>query len=342
MKALKSVVKGAWYCARLAAGYIVYLFRRETPEYGYYAMVGLFCMTRGRSNDLMSRLIGLVKRPYQFQHPVGVLGNMTSPAARTRIVDTLRRDGYVTFPGVLPPEVCDRLLAYSLRQPSRMRVMDNKRTVVDHRVVYDRAAPAAVRYDFGMGDLLANPDVQQLLADQSLISVAQDYLGARPTFDVLAMWWHTAFSDTPDSEAAQYFHFDMDRPKWVKCFIYLTDVTEASGPHVFVAGSHRTGGIPRAFLDRGYARLMDDEVKAEFGAERIVEFAAPRGTIILEDTRGLHKGAHVRSGDRLMLQIQFSNSLFGCKYPKAQFNGELVSSLREAVSRYPKLYSGFC
>jgi len=342
VKFVKSLIKGAWYSARLVAGYVIYLFRRETPAFAYHAMVGLFCLTRGRSNDFLSRLIGIVKRPYRFQRPVGVLGDLTPASARARIVDTLRRDGYVTFPGVLPPDMCERLLSYSLRQPSRMRVMDNRRTVVDHSVVYDRDAPAAVRYDFGLADLLANADVQQLLADQSLVSVAQDYLGARPSMDVLAMWWHTAFSDTPDSEAAQYFHFDMDRPKWLKCFIYLTDVTKASGPHVFVAGSHRTGGIPSGFLERGYVRLMDDEVNAEFGTERIVEFVAPRGTIILEDTRGLHKGAHVRSGDRLMLQIQFSNSLFGGTYPKAQFNGELTAPLREAVSRYPKLYSAFC
>jgi ectoine hydroxylase-related dioxygenase (phytanoyl-CoA dioxygenase family) len=192
-----------------------------------------------------------------------------------------------------------------------------------------------------MRDLLANPEVQNLLADQSLATVAQDYLESRPSIDVLAMWWHTAFSDVPDSEAAQYFHFDMDRPKWLKCFIYLTDVTPESGPHVFVAGSHRTGGIPPEFLRRGYVRLMDDEVLAEYGARNIIEFSAPRGTIILEDTRGLHKGANVRRGDRLMLQIQFSNSLFGGSYPEARFKRELSEPLREAVARYPKLYSAY-
>jgi hypothetical protein len=342
VKKLKSLVKGAWYCTRMFSGYLIYLFRRETPAFGYHAMVGLFCLTGGRSNDFMSRLIGLVKRPYRFHRPVGVLGDMTAASTRMLIVDALRRDGYVMLPSVLPPDVCQRLLDYSLRQPSRTRVMDNRRAFADQSVLYDRKTPAAVRYDFSMADLLANTDVQQLLADQSLVSVAQDYLGARPSVDVLAMWWHTAFSDTPDSEAAQYFHFDMDRPKWLKCFIYLTDVTKASGPHIFVAGSHRTGGIPRSFLERGYVRLMDDEVDAEFGADRIIEFVAPRGTIILEDTRGLHKGAHVRSGDRLMLQIQFSNSLFGGTYPRARFNGELTASLREAMSCYPKLYSAFC
>jgi len=41
-------------------------------------------------------------------------------------------------------------------------------------------------------------------------------------------------------------------------------------------------------------------------ASRIVEFVASRETMIIDDTRGLQKDAHVHAGDRLMLQIQFS------------------------------------
>jgi hypothetical protein len=124
--------------------------------------------------------------------------------------------------------------------------------------------PRGVRYDLPMGEVIASPEVQALLCDWSILSVAQSYLRARPIADVMAFWWTTAFNAQPSPAAAQYFHFDMDRIKWLKFFIYLTDVGPDAGPHAFIAGSHRTGGTPQSLLDRGYVRLPDGDVRACF------------------------------------------------------------------------------
>jgi ectoine hydroxylase-related dioxygenase (phytanoyl-CoA dioxygenase family) len=171
--------------------------------------------------------------------------------------------------------------------------------------------------------------------------VAQEYLGSKPVLDVLGMWWHTNFSDKPDSEAAQFFHFDMDRPKWLKFFIYLTDVEATNGPHIFVAGSHRSEGIPSSMLKKGYARLTDEEVEKYYDKKNIIEFTAPKGTIIAEDTRGLHKGKHVEKGARLMLQIQFSNTLFGTTYTKVNFGSNLCTELKLKKKQYPDMYAAY-
>jgi hypothetical protein len=209
---------------------------------------------------------------------------------------------------------------------------------VDH---YDREHPEGVRYDFSAQDVIDNPDVQCVMADRSIIAVAQRYLRCKPILDVMSMWWHTAYSRIPDKEAAQFWHFDMDRIKWLKFFIYLTDVGPDNGPHSFVAGSHRTGGIPSALRLKGYARLTDQEVEACFSRDRFLEFTAPRGTIIAEDTRGLHKGKLVSNGDRLILQLQFSNSLFGGYYPPSRFTCMLNQDLKSMVQEYPRLYANY-
>ncbi len=73
----------------------------------------------------------------------------------------------------------------------------------------------------------------------------------------------------------------------------------------------------------------------------VIEFAAPRGTIIAEDTRGFHKGKHVERGDRLVLQIQFSNSLFGARRPQAKFGSGLCAELLDRIERYPGLYAAY-
>lgn len=338
---LVSGLKTAAKVVRLAVGLLVFAVSGKTPPFAYQAMISLFCLTRGHSNDLISSVVAIFRRPYQFGGEAnGVLGNMAGHG-RDSVVADLRTNGYHVFDARLPDALCDRLLAYATSHPCVSRPMRGQGREKAQRVVYPRSKPQAVRYDFTSQDLLDNPDIQRLLADLSFASVAQAYLGARPSVDVLSMWWHTAYSDKPDEDAAQYYHFDMDRPKWLKFFIYLTDVNTDTGPHTFVAGSHRTGGIADAMLHQGYARLTDEEVEQHYGRQRVVEFGAPRGTIIAEDTRGLHKGKHVQRGDRLILQIQFSNYMFGAYYPKAVFGPNIDAELRKQTARFPALYSTY-
>jgi hypothetical protein len=257
---------------------------------------------------------------------------------RSDWLDKLRNDGYIVLERALPAETCDRLVRFARKTPSQTRLMDGQADFGRSEVLFDPERPTAVRYDYPADVLLDNPDVQSLLADQSILALVQDYLGAPPVADVLNMWWHTNYSERPDAQAAQFFHFDMDRIKWLKVFIYLTDVGPDNGPHSFVRGSHRTGGIPWSLLQRGYKRLTDRDVERCYAKDACREFSAPRGSIIIEDTRGLHKGAHVRAGPRLILQLQFSNGLFGAIYPQARISRVRDPSLQKMLARAPAIY----
>lgn len=314
-------------------------FRSEgsTPESAYQAMIWLFCTSGGRFNDWMSQRIAKIHPPVTLPDTSGVLGKLDAPRL-AELDERLRCDGYVVFPSALSAEVCDRLQAFAARTPATIRPMDGQSADVTREALFEPGNPQAVRYDYQPADLLDQTEVQDLLADPSLLSLVQKYLGCEPKADVLSMWWHTAFQDHPDSMAAQYFHFDMDRFKWLKVFIYLTDVGPENGPHAFVRGSHRTGAIPRHILDRGYVRLTDEEVAANYQAEDMKTFTAPRGSIIVEDTRGLHKGVHVRDGARLILQLQFSNSLFGTNYPPARMSKVNSPRMKLMLERAPAIY----
>jgi len=314
-------------------------FRAEgrTPESALQAMVWLFCTSGGRFNDWMSRRIAKRRPPVALPDTTGVLGTLDA-SRRAEFGERLRRDGVVVFPLALSAEVCDRLQAFAAHTPATIRPMDGQSTDVTRQAMYEPSNPQAVRYDYHPSDLLDQPDVQDLLADPSLLALAQDYLGCEPIADVLSMWWHTDFHDQPDSKAAQFFHFDMDRFQWLKVFVYLTDVGPDNGPHAFVRGSHRTGAIPRHILERGYVRITDEEVAANYPAKDIMTFTAPRGSIIVEDTRGLHKGVHVRDGARLILQLQFSNLLFGTNYPRAMMSKVSSQRMKLMLERAPAIY----
>jgi Phytanoyl-CoA dioxygenase (PhyH) len=330
-----------YYTARLAIGMLEYSLCGRTPDPAYQSMIGLFCRTGGRSNEILSRVISLLNSPYHLEKKNGLLGDIQDSDFNL-IEESLNKKGYYVFDQVIPPEMCERLLKFSENTRCRVRPMSDKRKMPPKWVDrYDRRNLEGVRYDFAEEDVVNNVDVQALMTDRAIIRIAQDYLRCRPIFDVMSMWWHTSYSKQPDADAAQYYHFDMDRIKWLKIFIYLTDVTEKNGPHCFVEGSHRIDGIPQRLLANGYSRLSDEDVQASYPPEKLIEFTGRRGTVIFEDTRGLHKGKHVLQGERLILQLQLSNSLFGGYYPVVRIGNVATSEFSKMIERYPSLYSAY-
>jgi hypothetical protein len=325
--------------ARTLLGAAAYVKNGRTPNFAYQSMLQLFCATGGTSNDAMSSLLTLMHRPYTLPDACGLLGDLSADDVET-VGSNIRKRGYHVFKQRLPDGLCDELLNCATTTPCVRRGTDGEDRA-DLRVErFPRGNPDGVRYDFSEQELIDNPLIQKLMADRSFIAVAQNYLQAQPIVDVVAMWWNVA-SSRPDKGAAQYWHFDMDRIKWLKFFVYLTDVGPENGPHSFVEGSHRSGGISGSLLQKGYSRLTDEEVSSNYSPDKFIEFTAPRGTVIAEDTRGLHKGKHVTKSDRLIFQMQFSNSLFGCDNPVSRVTQVLDRGLKEMIGRYPRLYSNY-
>ena len=71
----------------------------------------------------------------------------------------------------------------------------------------------------------------------------------------------------------------------LKAFIFLNDCDYKNGPHHFLAKSHLTSELKEK---KYYSDSEVDEYSHNAGLEEIVSIV-PKGTIILEDTRGLHK-----------------------------------------------------
>jgi ectoine hydroxylase-related dioxygenase (phytanoyl-CoA dioxygenase family) len=231
----------------------------------------------------------------------------------------------------------DKILDLSLSLKGANRGMDSG-TGYQDGIYFDRTNPKTVRFDYHPNDLIADSTIQKLVSDPTVLKIAQDYLGTLPVLDFVVMWWHTK-SKNPDKEAAQYFHFDMDRLRWVKFFFYITDVGPENGPHIFVPKSHSDNGLPFALRKNGYKRLDDNQVEIHFKQDSWQEFVGPKGSMIVEDTRGLHKGKHVQNGDRLVFQIQFTTSLFGTDISSMEISDNKIGKdLRKAMAEFPEIY----
>ena len=338
---MKKVVFTLAHAVFFLVGWIKYSIFGINSTRSHQALVYFFCNTGGGFNDWCSRLISALHQPLMLPSRKGLLGDMSGAGGQKALLQ-LKEKGYVSFERALSVEACERLMNFALYTPAVVRPMDGEAKSAESKVaIFEEGEPKAVRYDYMAHDLLANDDVQKLLSDGSLLALAEMYLNARPRFDVLSMWWHTSFHSQPDSEAAQFYHFDLDRLKWLKVFIYLTDVGPQNGPHSFIEGSHVPRGIPQKFLEKGYVRLSDEEVLSNYGAGKEIRFAAPKGTVIVEDTRGLHKGNAVSGNSRLILQLQLSNSLFGTTYPKIRLPSKVSPELEAMIHRAGDVYRAY-
>jgi Phytanoyl-CoA dioxygenase (PhyH) len=276
-------------------GSIVFRSSGRTPWFSYWSMRRLYCITRSRFNR---RFSGALERTVEMAETAAVDRNS---------LEKLRRDGYVVLPRRLDEATCDALLRLARSTPAHLVP---RPAAGPEQARFDPEAPQAIKYDLPETALLEDPAVQRLLVDESLYALASAYLGCQPINDLVAMWWSTAHSREANSEVAQLYHFDMDRLRFLKIFFYLTDVTAETGPHCYIRGSH-VDRPPQFWRD---GRHEDAAVREACGADKEVLITGPRGTILAVDTSGFHKGLALTRGERLILQFEFTNSLFGAEY----------------------------
>jgi hypothetical protein len=232
------------------------------------------------------------------------------PGSMERTLNQLNADGYAILDTKFDPQIVQELATYFASAPCTLTSDQELNMDPEDRVVVDFENPLAVKYSVDTNAVLMNATVRKMLLDRGLLQVAQEYLGSTPIVDIVTAWYSFP-SANPSHEAAQLFHFDLDRVRWLKVFLLLTDQTIETGAHVYIPGTQRDGGISSGLLAKGYARLEDPEVEAFYPKETWKSMVAPAGSILLEDTRGLHKGISLQRDHRLMLQFEYTQTLFG-------------------------------
>jgi hypothetical protein len=143
------------------------------------------------------------------------------------------------------------------------------------------------------------PHALELANEPAVLSAIAAVLGARPTISYITAWWSIPHGTR--AEHAELFHRDVDDLRFVKMFVYLTDVDEDSGPHMFVKGSQRVNKLTEAGR-----RIPEAEVEDAFGKENLLRFTGPAGTRFLENTYGVHRGIPPARKPRLLFQVLYT------------------------------------
>lgn len=288
-----------------AAGLLAYALSGYTPRPSFHSMRRLYGPTRGLFNRAA---LGIARRLRPYKTPASVSGFLGTVEREeiVRLVNQIDQQGYAIVERNVPDALCDALHAFASETPC-LPLGSSEPTV------YCPDRSDALRYDFPEAVILENDAAARIVFDGTLAAIAGAYFRCQPLYDFTAMWWTTRFGAKVFSAAAQEYHFDMDRLHFLKFFIYLTDVTQESGPHVFVSGSHVSK--PRHLCEP--TRFPDHVVESAYPPQAIRKICGKRGSIFAVDTRGLHKGMPILDGHRLALQVEFAISLFGQNYPLA-------------------------
>ena len=146
--------------------------------------------------------------------------------------------------------------------------------------------------------ILRSKTVMRIANDPHLLAIAGNYLGCKPTISSMSIWWSLPADGT--AQEAENYHRDVDDWRFVKFFLYLTDVDVSSGPHRFIQKSHRSNALSEI------KRLSDIEVATHFPEADHLELIAPAGDAFMELTFGIHKGQPPIKHRRLLLQVEYS------------------------------------
>jgi len=205
-------------------------------------------------------------------------------------VATLHRRGLAPLQPLLQPKAVEEVMAWLQSRP----VVGPDGSVVPLAALPSGTANAA----YPLSTILACPHILDIINNPQVVEVARRYIGCPPTVSGLGLRW--SLPRPARSTDVQAFHRDPDDWRFVKLFIYLTDVDQESGPHVYVAGSHRTRA---PFLSHLY---KPEELVHRYGAEALTAVTGPAGTSFIADTYGIHAGLVPEERPRLLLQVQYS------------------------------------
>ncbi len=185
---------------------------------------------------------------------------------------------------------------------------------------------------FGSYDLqttLRAPHVTSLLADPQVLGLIAGYFGCLPTIASVNLFW-SFLSRDGKSRGPQRFHRDVDDYKTCTLFMNLTDTSESEGSHCYVKKSHVIERLREIFRDDRndslptdlnpfHKRLTPedffqlslngytyDKLYEHFFKDQFTYLYGERGSVVVTDNFGIHRGVPDRRGDRLVLWVSFA------------------------------------
>jgi hypothetical protein len=193
----------------------------------------------------------------------------------------LQRDGHTPLGELLSSEQLTQIRLY-LRDKLLVAHEDGQHGDGLPIFTIDQLQPGVRMAEYNLHDIVNCPHLLELANHPALLQLAGNYIGCKPTISAIGLRW--SFPDAGEGSGLQAFHRDCDDWRFIKVFVYLTDVDVDAGPHVYVQGTQ---------LEHCSVRLhaySDTEIMQCYGADKIVSITGPAGFGFAVNTHGIHKG----------------------------------------------------
>ena len=236
-------------------------------------------------------------------------------------MQTVRDEGVCAIPGFYDPKTCENLRQEILDAAERFpAAVHNRSNGADRRV-------------FGIEQVA---DGIRAFADEPrLLNAARTVLGedAANAFTLAGVITYTE----GNLGSGEGWHRDSFFNQF-KAIVYLTDVTEQSGPFEYITRSHL---LQQKFADHKRFGIPLDTVRIEDAdAQRLIAaqperhrvMTATMGTVVLADTTGIHRGMPLLGGERFALTNYY--------FPRKAFNAKLFDHFSPVLGRHVPISTG--
>jgi len=309
-------------------------FNKKNSEYSYQFFLKLYATFGGLVNKYLSIILSNKKNDNNIAQSKVIEKFIDSNLIAKKIFT----DGHYFIKDAIKDDTINEIIKFTNTLKGKYISEKYKSEIAE---ILDFNNLKAAKFSYSPDQFIENKIIQEIILDEKILNVSSSYLNCAPVIDNIQLFWSFA-AHRADKEAAQYWHFDMDRPRWIKIFLYLTDCNELNGPHKFIERTHLMAmGIKESLRKKGYTRLEDREIEQCYSGEQIKTFTAKKGSILFEDTSGLHKGQNVIQGSRLMLIFQYSSSLFGSHSPKIKMPKNISKIFLDNFNKNKKMFNNF-
>ncbi|MBL69328.1 MAG: phytanoyl-CoA dioxygenase [Verrucomicrobiales bacterium] len=158
--------------------------------------------------------------------------------------------------------------------------------------------------------------------DEFLLSIVTEYMGMVPQMQEAYVR-----RNYPAKYRVlnHYWHRDLNHPRHLlKMFVFLTDCNEFTGPHEFLRGTHTD--YSRLNGERYYSDEVVGQCYPQGSPKRFVSHVSA-GTVLIEDTRGVHRAAVPEIGFRDLGYAVFFPQRAACRESRFQICPEVMSQL---------------
>lgn len=144
------------------------------------------------------------------------------------------------------------------------------------------------------------PDIHQWLSIDEKLNYVEQYMG-RKIRSWFVMANRTSFKEG-NSGSGGGFHRDSPFRNQLKLIWYLTDVNTENGPFEYIPGSHKKVHKQEKAFSLGETRFGEVDTKS------VITITGEAGTLLVCDTKCVHRGRPIIEGTRYALTLYTSSN----------------------------------